>query len=288
MGKTCGFGHDGGARTAEPGYECRVDPSLGLWNFCPSTVVTATGCGMNGRCIDQSACSTGCGPFFDGSHYPFTATCTGSQYCSTAISDDGLGRSYLYIDCGEAEITETIFATIPKTVTATTTSSTSSNTTASSTPGPTASALPNDTTTSPGLLPASSTSLRSSTPTSSASLSSSTPIGPIVGGILGGLAIICLTIFVIFLVRRRQTLKSQFSPGIPPSYTDRSPGTDQHELINDPSDIRRKTIMCSLEQGEINKVPSEVSADREPSELPATIDERSEVDKGLDRKKSTV
>lgn len=60
---TCGF-FEGDAnipRTAGPGFDCRVDTSVGLWGFCPTTVINARDCGLAGNCIDSHACTTGCG-----------------------------------------------------------------------------------------------------------------------------------------------------------------------------------------------------------------------------------
>lgn len=60
---TCGF-RDGDAnqpRTANPGFDCRVDTQHALWGFCPTTVIVATDCGLAGNCVDSHSCSNGCG-----------------------------------------------------------------------------------------------------------------------------------------------------------------------------------------------------------------------------------
>jgi hypothetical protein len=60
---TCGY-YDGDPtkpRTANSGFDCRVDTLHGLWGFCPTTVIVATDCGLAGNCVDSHACSTGCG-----------------------------------------------------------------------------------------------------------------------------------------------------------------------------------------------------------------------------------
>ena len=61
----CGYenGNASQPRTANSGYDCRVDTENALWGFCPTTVISATDCGLAGYCIDQSSCSTGCGPW---------------------------------------------------------------------------------------------------------------------------------------------------------------------------------------------------------------------------------
>lgn len=60
---TCGFqnGDPKKIRTADPGFDCRVDTMNGLWGFCPVTVIAATDCGLAGSCVDQGSCSSGCG-----------------------------------------------------------------------------------------------------------------------------------------------------------------------------------------------------------------------------------
>jgi hypothetical protein len=58
-------------RTANGGFDCRVDLLHDLWGFCPNTVVAATDCGLAGSCVDSFGCSKGCG-FTDGSFTTFT------------------------------------------------------------------------------------------------------------------------------------------------------------------------------------------------------------------------
>lgn len=60
---TCGYydGDPSNVRTADPGYNCRVDISRGLWGFCPTTVISANDCGMAGACVDEGTCSSVCG-----------------------------------------------------------------------------------------------------------------------------------------------------------------------------------------------------------------------------------
>lgn len=62
-GETCGF-HNGDPdrpRTAENGFDCRIDTERGLWGFCPTTVIAASDCGLAGNCVDRHDCSRGCG-----------------------------------------------------------------------------------------------------------------------------------------------------------------------------------------------------------------------------------
>lgn len=60
---TCGYesGNPTLIRTANSGYDCRVDTARGLWGFCPTTVISASDCGLAGYCVDTGKCSTGCG-----------------------------------------------------------------------------------------------------------------------------------------------------------------------------------------------------------------------------------
>jgi hypothetical protein len=60
---TCGFvnGVSSEPRTAQPGFDCRVDTKNALWGFCPTTVIAATDCGLAGMCQDSYFCSSGCG-----------------------------------------------------------------------------------------------------------------------------------------------------------------------------------------------------------------------------------
>ena len=62
---TCGYanGDRTKPRTANSGFNCRVDTKNGLWGFCPTTVITASDCGLEGNCVDANACSGGCGIF---------------------------------------------------------------------------------------------------------------------------------------------------------------------------------------------------------------------------------
>lgn len=60
---TCGYenGNPTLIRTANSGYDCRVDTARALWGFCPTTVISASDCGLAGYCVDTGSCSDGCG-----------------------------------------------------------------------------------------------------------------------------------------------------------------------------------------------------------------------------------
>lgn len=58
----CGYqdGDQALRRTAEPGYQCCKDDSLGLWGFCISTMAL-TDVSFAGACWDSAECSNGYG-----------------------------------------------------------------------------------------------------------------------------------------------------------------------------------------------------------------------------------
>ena len=60
---TCGYlnGDPKIIRTAEPGFNCRINTANGLWGFCTNTLAQASDCSMWGACVDSFACSSGCG-----------------------------------------------------------------------------------------------------------------------------------------------------------------------------------------------------------------------------------
>ena len=63
---TCGYldGNPQSSRTADPGYDCRVDTARGLWGFCPLSVFSASDCGLAGFCVDKHSCTAGCGRLY--------------------------------------------------------------------------------------------------------------------------------------------------------------------------------------------------------------------------------
>ena len=60
---TCGYlnGNFSLPRTANPGFDCRVDTKNAIWGFCPTTVLAVSDCGLVGGCVDMHACRSGCG-----------------------------------------------------------------------------------------------------------------------------------------------------------------------------------------------------------------------------------
>ena len=71
---TCGYlnGNAGLPRTANPGFDCRVDTKNAIWGFCPTTILAVSDCGLVGGCVDLHACSGGCGIADDPSVTTFT------------------------------------------------------------------------------------------------------------------------------------------------------------------------------------------------------------------------
>ncbi|KAK8088414.1 hypothetical protein PG997_003375 [Apiospora hydei] len=227
--KTCGYysGDPSRQRTAEAGFDCRVDVSRALWGFCTTTVISAGDCNFAGACFDRDSCLEGCGKL--GFTKIPTMTCTSSGFCSTALLDSGRDQTYSHIACGSVATTETLLAapTAPL-VTSTEQPPTSVSTTASPSPSPTPSTSPSTISSGTGAAPTpssadgrspasapsqdSSTSLPPATTAQSGEAGNATPnnTGAIIGGVIGGLAMICLTIFaIVYLFRRGQRRRSE-------------------------------------------------------------------------------
>ncbi|KAH7109172.1 hypothetical protein B0J13DRAFT_315668 [Dactylonectria estremocensis] len=268
---TCGYlnGDPDRIRTANSGYVCRVDTKNGLWGFCPNTVIVAKDCGLAGSCFDGRACSRGCG--MTEIEDLTTFTCTGTTYCSTALLTFGVDQTYSYIACG-AKSGIDHYQITPNQETATTTSSTKSSITSLSISGRTSGAESRTTNipessestikTATNSEPSDSDSgpihtsskLEVQTPTTSddneaevasaapgadseSADKSSTNIGTIIGGVIGGLALICGTaIMAIYLLRKsnsrrfNSTSADQDSAQLPLSSV-RTSTKQPHELI---------------------------------------------------------
>ncbi|KAF5021323.1 hypothetical protein F66182_6645 [Fusarium sp. NRRL 66182] len=203
---TCGYlnGDPDKERTADSGFNCRVDTRNGLWGFCPTTVLTASDCGLAGSCVDSHECSEGCG--MTDSEDLTTFTCNRRSFCSMALLTFGVDQTYSYIACGDKATTEHYHVT--PTVDASTTSESSQAATSGA-----------STTISTGATESISGSARGSTSEdisaasqtsseqdSSSSGDSSPNLGAIIGGAIGGLVVVCGTIIAaIFLLRRNRS-----------------------------------------------------------------------------------
>ncbi|PNP37994.1 hypothetical protein TGAMA5MH_10093 [Trichoderma gamsii] len=210
---TCGFqdGDPNKMRTADPGFDCRVDTMNGLWGFCPVTVIAATDCGLAGSCVDQASCSSGCGQF--DMNQLTTFTCGPKQFCSTALLTFGVDQTYTYIACGGSPKTDHYLASPTSQPSSTTTTSAKQTSTT-----PVSSSL-KSTNASPGSTsepsrPSTTGALAKETSGNSGSNDSdgSSPnnTGAIIGGVIGGIALLCFSgIAAILLLRRSRSRPHQ-------------------------------------------------------------------------------
>ncbi|KAK3401524.1 hypothetical protein B0T20DRAFT_116423 [Sordaria brevicollis] len=208
-------------RTANPGFDCRIDLSAKLWGFCPTTVIAASDCGLAGSCVDNHACSKGCG-FTNQDLTTFTCKDPGNDYCSTALltlSNRDLG-AFSYIACGKAPITDSYLAftttvELPFDAQVTSTSTTGAPTSTSK--------IASETATSTST--SASSSIANAVPSASGSEGSSgnvinngsgggredsgSNIGAIVGGVVGSLTVLCGSVVaIVWLLRRNRKEKA--------------------------------------------------------------------------------
>ncbi|PTB41308.1 uncharacterized protein TrAFT101_010074 [Trichoderma asperellum] len=237
----CGFlnGDPKKMRTANPGFDCRVDTMNGLWGFCPVTVISATDCGFAGSCVDQGSCSSGCGNTDQTQQTTFT--CGPKQFCSTVLLTFGVDQSYSYIACGRNPTTEhylisptsDLSSTTMQSSLTTTTSTKLSSTTGVSSSFKSTDASPGSTSgsTTPSTTEASAKETASGGGGSNTGASSTNNTGAIIGGVIGGIALLCFSsIAAIFLLRRnrprrRQTLMKGAQRNTHQSWYDLSPKT---------------------------------------------------------------
>ncbi|KAL7946420.1 hypothetical protein V8C42DRAFT_320571 [Trichoderma barbatum] len=223
---TCGYqnGDPKKFRTANPGFNCRVDTRNGLWGFCPVTVIAATDCGLAGSCVDKGSCSSGCGKTANAKLTTFT--CGPKQFCSTALLTFGVDQTYSYIGCGGSPKTDHYLftptadssSTIPTSETSSSTNQSSSPTTeiatqtttsAFSSPSQSTDAVSGTTSEPTSAVPAKETNGGSSS-SSSNSKSSSSNTGAIIGGVIGGIALLCLSgLAAILLLRKNRSHRRQ-------------------------------------------------------------------------------
>ncbi|KAL7908164.1 hypothetical protein GGI35DRAFT_55381 [Trichoderma velutinum] len=218
---TCGY-ENGDAkkiRTANAGFDCRVDTMNGLWGFCPVTVIAATDCGLAGSCIDHGSCSSGCGKTANTKLTTFT--CGPKQFCSTALLTFGVDQTYSYIGCGGSPKTDHYLispttdsgSTSDKlsslTIPISTQTTTSAFSSSSISTGASFGKIPEPTILSTGVAPAKETNGASSSSIKNGD-SSANNTGAIIGGVIGGLALLCFSgIFAILLLRRNRSYHLQ-------------------------------------------------------------------------------
>jgi hypothetical protein len=150
-----------------------------------------------------------------------------SQFCSTVVLLHGSDESFEYIACGAEATTQTLFP-VPNAAVATTTPSPPSSVPSNSLSGSTSQAIATAggttsipaSSSSPGITSALVSSTSGPIPASTQQQAINT--GAIVGGALGGLIVICLTILGAILIRRKHGVKEQAMPY--PGYTHNGQG----------------------------------------------------------------
>lgn len=233
---TCGYrsGDPAHVWLAPSGYNCRVDTLNGLWGFCPTTVLAATDCGLGGYCFDTNTCTSGCGqpglrnnPTIttwtwyvqcDTRGHQFdmhgeliviqlisTPSDPQSRFCSTAFLTFGIDQTYVYLHCGPDAGTQHYMASptaSPASLSSTHSTSPSPITTPES---PVSSATPSSNATSTSSMP----SLASEPNKNSDGVSSggsTNNMGAIIGGSIGGFALLCgFGVVAICLLRNNRS-----------------------------------------------------------------------------------
>ncbi|TGO81668.1 hypothetical protein BPOR_1060g00010 [Botrytis porri] len=168
-------------RTAEPGYDCREDTIDNLWGFCPNTIADATNCDFVGYCVDNDTCSTGCGR----SSLTQIHCANEMPYCSTALLVSG-EQTYTYLTCATSPTTNFYLANP-------TSNSVSTVSSASGSQVPTTQYYST-------IVVATSSSAPNTQSTSAKA--SPNNVGAIVGGVLGGLALIFLIVIALIFLKK--------------------------------------------------------------------------------------
>ncbi|CCC05437.1 hypothetical protein SMACR_12819 [Sordaria macrospora] len=209
-------------RGAASGFQIMVDFNRGLWGFCGEKEQIVGNCALSGVCYDEESCKDGCGDLSRKdlrvarcSRADASGSTTGPSICATAYLtlDNNLGP-FQYVACGwtttKAHYTASQ-ADAALNPFLTTTSSSSSAPSSGSSPTvlspassstllPSASTLANPSQTITTMANPLSTDSQDSLSGSSGSGGSNSNIGAIVGGVIGGLAVICAFAFAAYLV----------------------------------------------------------------------------------------
>jgi cobalamin biosynthesis Mg chelatase CobN len=159
----------------------------------------------------------------------------GRQVCSTALLEFGVDQTYSYIACGASARTDIYLATTRDSQTSVETDeSATSSTSTTSTSGPASTTEAATSTSDNEIQQTSATSSPSPTEAeattpqteqeaeettttespSSSGNNSVVPIGPVVGGVIGGLVIVCATIIAVVYIRRSNRRKAQARPDL--------------------------------------------------------------------------
>lgn len=214
-------------RTANGGFECRVDLDRSLWGFCPTTVLFASDCGLAGNCVDRHSCSKGCGRGPGLTTFTWYVSCvssdasrkgkrltdlvstgTNGEFCTTAelYLTNGIGP-FSYIGCGSAPTTDRYWAFTTNQTTKAAPTPSSDTTFSRVIPSPPV--VPTETSGPLTPAPDSNSSSNNNTSTTGAPVAASNGAPnntlAIIGGIVGCVALLCVSgIVVIWLLKRRR------------------------------------------------------------------------------------
>ncbi|KAL2147655.1 hypothetical protein VTI28DRAFT_8109 [Corynascus sepedonium] len=252
-------------RSAEPGWDVRIDLEQNLWGFCDRTFVGTTQCGLAGRCTDSFSCSTGCGRTTEGD-FP-TWTCSGSTpYCSLnylTLSENG--GPFTYIACNSNADVKTYWAwttneTPPSSSSEPSTSEDpSSETTARQASQPTTGSPRN---TASGADPTSDPNTESTaSDTDNSASKNDLNISAIIGGVVGCVALICACVLFIYWMRQRSKTNAASSAGDASKVGGASTGLSDTGLQPDYKGITEVGSQPT-------HVPAELSEIMTPIELP--------------------
>ncbi|KAK0653581.1 hypothetical protein QBC41DRAFT_387469 [Cercophora samala] len=256
-------------RTANNGSDCRVDLIHDLWGFCPTSVISATDCGLAGSCVDKHACSRGCG-FTNAALTTFTCSDPSAPFCSTALLTlpNNVGP-FTYLACGKGPNTDNYLAFT--TIADTAVSSITPETTTSS--SSTVSSAQNDPSTSdPEFSPSDKTTQPNVEDNENPQ---SNNIGAIIGGVIGSIALLCASGIVIVWLLRRNRHSSKVSGSKP--YLNSSPGSIGKESE---STDHKPEVAAWTHYNRAGWGPQELSADHNlvqnmtPVELPTMYHSR--------------
>ncbi|KAI8958816.1 hypothetical protein F5Y11DRAFT_334977 [Daldinia sp. FL1419] len=193
-GSICGYenGDPSSSYFVSPGQDCRLDFQYTLWRGCDTTLTHLYDCGIAAICVDEWACSTSCGLTTETD--VLTITCTESdpfkRYCGTQLlSFSQYKDPFTSMGCGSKASSVVLFAT----PTSESTSSTESSSSIESSSN--AEDKQHSSTSGPNLEP--------TTSSQPATGPASTNVGAIVGGVLGGLALVCGTVVAVVYIWRR-------------------------------------------------------------------------------------
>ncbi|KAF2730385.1 hypothetical protein EJ04DRAFT_515306 [Polyplosphaeria fusca] len=177
-------------RLAGHGFKCAVDTVNSYWGVCPLDKTEFSDCGIREVCTDQFQCTSGCGR----TELATAMQCSGSSsgYCFSELLVAATDQTYTRFNCDSTYKFRVVVAAsglVPvsgasSSATATDTGNTFSST---STPSPTQT---------------SSISSATSVANGPPAASSSTNVGAIVGGVVGGLALLVFGALAFYFIRR--------------------------------------------------------------------------------------